>query len=412
MAVSILDINELKQKRAKAIHEARSIIERAEADGRDLDAEEERQYNAYIEESNRLNKQIKRLEEVRRLQLSLEEAVDQAERPDPQEKRGNDDYTRRADPADPASTGEYRHAFWLYVRRDKTGMDIPEARALSVGTATAGGYLVPREFERRIIDKLNEVNVMRRLGTVIRTSGDRDIPVVSSHGSASWTGEAAAYTESDDSFTQVTLQAFKAATLIKVSEELLNDSAFDLENYIQNEFVRRISNLAESAYVNGDGTGKPTGVVQGASQGVVGAAGQTTSVTADDLIDLFHSLRPPYRQNAVWLMHDSTVKAISKLKDRNGQYLWQPGLQAGVPDRIKGRPVEVSEYMPEMAANAKSILFGDFSYYWIADRQGISFQRLNELYAGNGQVGFRGFLRTDGKLTLSEAIKYYQNSAT
>ena len=134
-------------------------------------------------------------------------------------------------------------------------------------------------------------------------------------------------------------------------------------------------------------------------------AASATAVTADELMDLFYSLKSPYRKNAVWILNDSTIKAIRKLKDSNGQYLWQPSLVAGTPDTILGRPVKTSTYMPAIAAGAKTIAFGDFSYYWIADRQGRSFKRLNELYAANGQVGFLGSQRVDGKMILPEAVK-------
>ena len=122
-------------------------------------------------------------------------------------------------------------------------------------------------------------------------------------------------------------------------------------------------------------------------------------------MDLYYSLKSPYRRNAVWTLNDSTVKAIRKLKDGNGQYLWQPGITAGAPDMILGCPVRTSSYMPAIAAGAKTIAFGDFSYYWIADRQGRSFKRLNELYAATGQVGFLASQRVDGKLVLPEAVK-------
>ena len=194
--------------------------------------------------------------------------------------------------------------------------------------------------------------------------------------------------------------------MIKVAEERLNDSVFDLESYIAREFARRIGTKEEEAFFTGDGTGKPLGILAasgGAETGVTAAS--ATAVTADDLMDLFYSLKSPYRKNAVWILNDSTIKAIRKLKDNNGQYLWQPSLVAGTPDTILGRPVKTSAYMPAIAAGAKTIAFGDFSYYWIADRQGRSFKRLNELYAANGQVGFLGSQRVDGKMILPEAVK-------
>ena len=191
-----------------------------------------------------------------------------------------------------------------------------------------------------------------------------------------------------------------------MSEELLNDSVFNIESYISKEFARRIGNKEEDAFFNGDGVGKPIGIFNATGGAEVGVtAASSTAITADELIDLFYSLKAPYRKNAVWVLNDATIKAIRKLKDNNGNYLWQPALTANTPDTILGRPVFTSSYVPTIAAGAKTIAFGDFSYYWVADRQSRSFKRLNELYAATGQVGFVATQRVDGKLILPEAIK-------
>ena len=201
-------------------------------------------------------------------------------------------------------------------------------------------------------------------------------------------------------------------TLIKVSNELLNDSAFNLEAYISKEFGRRIGTKEEEAFFTGNGTGKPTGIFNSTGGAQVGVtAASATAITADEIIDLFYSLKAPYRKKAVWVLNDSTVKAIRKLKDKNDNYLWQPALTAGTPDTILGRPVYTSSYVPAIAAGAKTIAFGDFSYYWIADRQGRIFKKLNELYAATDQTGFVATQRVDGKLVLPEAIKVLQQKA-
>jgi HK97 family phage major capsid protein len=204
----------------------------------------------------------------------------------------------------------------------------------------------------------------------------------------------------------VTISAYKLGTIIKVSEELINDSVFDIESYIATEFARRIGAKEEAAFFSGDGSGKPLGILAttgGAQVGVTAAS--ATALTCDEVIDLYHALRSPYRKDAVWLTNDATIKAIRKLKDGNGQYIWQPSLVAKEPDTILGRPVRTSAYMPEIASGAKTVAFGDFSYYWIADRQGRTFKRLGELFAPTGQVGFLGSQRVDGRLILGEAVK-------
>ena len=303
------------------------------------------------------------------------------------------------------ATDEYRQNFWNMMR-SKTPMPTV-MNALQIGTDSEGGYLVPDEYERTLVEALEEENIFRQLAKIIQTSsGDRKIPVVATKGTASWIDEEGAYLESDDSFGQVSIGAYKLGTMIKVSEELLNDSVFDLESYISREFARRIGAKEEEAFFTGDGTGKPLGILAttgGAETGITAAS--ATAITADELIDLFYALKAPYRRNAVWGLNDSTIKAIRKLKDNQGQYLWQPSLTAGAPDLLLGKPVRTSAYMPAIAADAKTIAVGDFSYYWIADRQGRSFKRLNELYAATGQVGFLASQRVDGKLILPEAIK-------
>ena len=279
--------------------------------------------------------------------------------------------------------------------------------ALQVGQDSEGGYLAPDEYQKTLIDALQDQNIIRPLANVIQTeSGERKIPVVASHGTASWMDEEAAYTESDEAFGQVSIGAFKLGTMIKVSEELLRDSVFDLPSYIAKEFARRIGAAEEEAFLTGNGTGKPTGLLNatgGAQTGVTAAA--QDAITFDEVIDLFYSLRAPYRKNAVFITSDTTMKALRQLKNGSGDYIWQPSIKAGTPDTILNRPVYTSVYMPQMAKGKKAMLFGDLSYYWIADRQGRSFKRLNELYAATGQVGFLASERVDGKLILPEAVK-------
>lgn len=182
--------------------------------------------------------------------------------------------------------------------------------------------------------------------------------------------------------------------------------------FIATEFGRRMGRTEEEAFFTGNGTTRPTGILNagGAEDGATAA--KSAAITFDELIDLYYSLRSPYRAKAVFITHDSTVKALRKIKDSNGQYIWQPAVTAGAPDTILGRPVYTSEFMPKMAASKKAVLFGDLSNYWIADRGAYTFKRLNELYAANGQVGFLGSKRVDGKLILSEAVKALTMAAT
>lgn len=180
---------------------------------------------------------------------------------------------------------------------------------------------------------------------------------------------------------------------------------FDLPSYIAKEFARRIGTKEEEAFLIGDGKGKPTGIFAATGGAENGATTTGAAITFDDVIELFYSLKSPYRKKAVWVLNEQTVKALRKIKDNTGNFIWQPSVSAGLPDTILNRPYVTSVYAPTIAAGAKAIAFGDYSYYWVADRQGRSLKRLNELFAMNGQVGFLASQRVDGKLILSEAVK-------
>ena len=389
-------ILELREKRAKAWEAAKAFLDSKRGGDGLLSAEDTAAYEKMEQEVVDLGKEIERLERQAAIDAELNKPVSEPitnkpnNNPDGEEKKGR-------------ATDKYKKTFWNAMRR-KNFYDVENA--LQVGTDSEGGYLVPDEFEHTLVEALEEENFFRSIATVIRTSsGDRKIPVVATKGTASWIDEEGAYPESDDSFGQVSIGAYKVATMLKVSDELLNDSVFDLEAYISKEFGRRIGAKEEEAFFTGDGKGKPTGIFNaagGASDGVTTAA---ANITFDDVMDLFYAVKSPYRKKAVWVLNDTTVKALRKLKDNNGNYIWQPSVQAGQPDMILNRPYHTSAYVPEVAAGAKVMAFGDFSYYWIADRQGRSFKRLNELFAANGQVGFLASQRVDGKLILSEAVK-------
>ena len=399
-------ILELREKRAKAWDAAKQFLDaKRGADGM-LSEEDTATYDKMEQDVMNLGKEIERLERQAAIDAELSKATSTPLTGKPGAKMGKDETEKTGRASD-----EYKGSFWNAMR---VKAPMPSVlNALQEGTDSEGGYLVPDEFERTLVEALEEENVFRTLAHVIKTSsGDRKIPVVASKGSASWVDEEGAYQESDDAFSQVSIGAYKLGTMIKVSEELLADSVFDLEAYISKEFARRIGAREEESFFNGDGKGKPLGILAAAGGAEVGVtAASATAITADEVIDLFYSLKAPYRKNAVWVLNDATVKQIRKLKDSTGQYLWQPSLVAGTPDTILGRPVKTSAFMPTAAAGAKTIAFGDFKYYWIADRQGRTFKKLSELYAANGQVGFMGTQRVDGKLILPEAIKVLQQKS-
>ena len=395
-------ILELREKRAKLWDSAKAFLDSRRNEQGLLSAEDTATYEKMEADVVSLGKEIERLERQAVMDLELARPTSAAITHRPGQSQ-EPEKTGRA-------SSEYKAAFWKAMK-NKSSFEVQNA--LQVGTDSEGGYLVPDEFERTLVEALQEENLFRQLATIITTSsGDRKIPVVASKGTASWVDEEGTIPESDDAFGQVSIGAYKLATMIKVSEELLSDSVFNLERYIAKEFGRRIGAKEEEAFFIGDGTGKPTGIFHstgGAGVGVTAAS--ASAITIDEIMDLFYSLKSPYRKNAAFVTNDATIKAIRKLKDGNGQYLWQPSVTAGQPDSLLNRPLKTSAYVPVIASAAKTIAFGDFSYYWVADRQGRSFQRLNELFAVTGQVGFKATQRVDGKLILAEAVKVLQMKA-
>ena len=395
--------NELRNQRARIWEQAKAFLDSHRDKNGILSAEDTETYERMEQDIVNLGKEIDRQDRLDAFERELKAPTSEPLTSKPDGAKMEMKTGRASD--------EYKKNFWNALR---SKYPLPSVtNALQVGTDSEGGYLVPDEFERTLIEALEEENIFRRIATVIHSnSGDRKIPVVASKGTAGWIDEEGLYPESDDSFGQLSLGAYKLGTMIKISEELLNDSAFDMEGYITREFARRIGTKEEEAFFKGDGTGKPLGLLADTGGADIGVTTTGASITADDVIDLYYSLRVPYRKKAKWIMNDSTVSALRKLKDQNGQYLWQPSLVAGTPNTILGCEVISSPFMPSIATGEKAIAFGDYSYYWIADRQGRTFKRLNELFATTGQVGFLGSQRVDGKLILPEAIKVLKLKGT
>lgn len=396
-------ILELREQRARTWDAAKAFLDTKRGNDGLLSAEDVSTYEKMESDVVALGKEIDRLERQQAMDAELARAVSSPLTGKPATS-GTEEKTGRA-------SGAYHKSFWNTMRAKAPSHEV--LNALQVGQDSEGGYLVPDEYEQTLVEALEQENIFRALAHVIQTSsGDRKIPVVATKGTAAWVDEEGAIPESDDAFGQVSIGAYKLATMIKVSDELLGDSVFDLEAYIAKEFARRIGAKEEEAFFMGDGVGKPTGVLAATGGAEIGVtAASATAFTVDEIFDLFYSLKAPYRKNAVFTMNDASIKALRKLKDANGQYLWQPSLTAGTPDTLLNRPVYTSAYMPAIEAGAKSVLFGDLAFYWVADRQGRSFKRLGELYAPTGQVGFLANQRVDGKLVLPEAVKVLQQKA-
>jgi HK97 family phage major capsid protein len=402
-----MELSFLIAKRDGLVATANEIIARSETDKRALKPEELAAHADAIAEVQGIDATIK----ARDAQLAAEVAAVMPARAARSAQPGQvETATVEGRSELGINTPEYRAAFGRWVRGDNSA--IAELRAHTIATDTAGGYLVPDLWYNKVITKLQEFTYMRGLATVIQTSkGELNIPRETSTGTAQWTTEGGAYNETEDVFGNVTLTPYKMNRIVRASEELLNDEAFNFEDFLAMTFGRAFGILEETAFINGSGTAQPTGVIRSSTTGVTAAA--TNVLTMDEVTSLYFSVKPAYRANGTWIMNDATRKSISQLKTgvaSDLRYLWTENLSGGPPAQLFGRPVISASDMPTLATGTNVVAFGDFSYYYIADKPGISLQRLDELYAANGNVGFRAFRRTDGELILSEAVKHIRTA--
>lgn len=382
-----MTIQELREARNKAWQGAKAFVEsKRDKDGL-LSAEDAATYAEMEQKIKDYGAEIERQEQMEAMEMELNKPVNTPLTSRPVAKPTEQKTGRASD--------EYKSAMLDAIRNGFKRV----SNVLQEGVDADGGYLVPDEYDKRLIDVLDEENIMRSLATKITTSGEHKINIAATKPAASWIEEGGALTFGDATFDQILLDAHKLHVAIKVTEELLYDNAFGLENYIITQFGKALANAEEDAFLNGDGTGKPTGIFAETGGGTV-AGTLTAAIKSDDMLDLIYALRRPYRKSASFIMNDKTLLALRKLKDNNGQYIWQPSYQAGEPDRVLGYAVHTSAFAPEDA-----IAFGDYKYYNIGDRGTRSFKQLNELFAGNGMIGYVAKERVDGKLILPEAVQ-------
>ena len=392
-------INELCENRNRAWEQAKAFLDGHRTENGTLSPEDAAAYERMEADVVNLGKEIERMERARQIDEELTRPVGTPLTNTP--GRGLDQKTGRASDA-------YKGAMLKALRSNFRTV----SNVLVEGTDSAGGYLVPAEWDSRLIEAMEHENVIRALGTVITTSGERKINVAATKPAASWVEEGGELVFTDPSFNQVILDAYKLSVATKVSEELLADNQYDLEGFLIRAFGASIAAAEEEAFLVGDGSSKPTGLMHPTKGGQIGIVTAGDSITADEVLDLIYKLKRPYRAKAAFITADSTLAQIRKLKDGTGQYIWSPGLSAGEPDRLLGYPVYTSAYVPTIAAGQPVMAFGDISYYNIGDRGTRSIAALHELYAGVGQVAFVAKERVDGKLILPEAVQVLKMKGT
>jgi HK97 family phage major capsid protein len=381
-----MTIQELMEKRNKAFEAAKNFAESHATDKGTLNDVDYETYQSMEKEIENFSREISRMQRAENMEKELSKPINTPLTSKPQNSSNGAGKWRASE--------EYKSAM---VRALRTKFkDV--SNVLSEGVERDGGYLVPEEYDSRLIDVLEEENIMRVLGTKITTSGLHKINIVATKPAASWIEEGGALSFGDATFEQLYLDAYKLHVAIKVTDELLYDNAFNLENYIITQFGKALANAEEDAFLNGDGKGKPTGIFDEVGGGTI--ANTVSSISGDDIVNLIYSLKRPYRKNAVFIMSDKTLALLRTLKDSTGVYIWQPNYQDSEPDRLLGYKVYTSAYAPTDA-----VAFGDFSYYNIGDRGNRSFKELTELLAGNDMTGFVAKERVDGKLVLPEAVQ-------
>lgn len=379
----------LYERAEQLFYQMREILDTAEREQRDLTPEEVERYEALERELEAVLAQ-KQQQRAAQMSAQLEELRQHAV---------------------PVVADEVERAFASFVRRGVDGLSDAERRALGTGTGASGGYLVPETMARSLVRVIDQYSAMRQVVTPIVTQSGEPmlIPVLDDTTNVGTiVAENTQAPEQDPAFAQKRLVTYTySSRRVKVSLQLLQDSAFPVEQLLFEILGERIGRAIEQHYIAGTGTNEPEGVITNAVVGKTTAA--NNAITYDELVDLVHSLDPAYRANAVMLLHDSTVQAIRKLKDTNGQPLWQPSLSDAAPGTILGYRYVTSPYMPTIAPGAKVIAFGDLrAAYIIRDVRGIELVRSDRALVDSYQIEFNAWFRTGGVLQNSRAVRLLQ----
>jgi HK97 family phage major capsid protein len=406
-----MSIRELREKRANLVAQARGLLNRAETESRDLNAEEAQQYDRVMAEVAKLKDQISRAETLEAEERDMNQPLNDPLRPSP-------NGTGQADPREELRA----RAFGRFLRSGVQALNGEELRALQADNDTIGGYLVtPQQFSAQLIQALDNAVFMRQLAAVQPAMPNAEslgvVSVETDVADPTWTSELAIGSEDSSlSFGKRELTPHPLAKYIKVSNKLLRAANISVEALIRERLTYKFATTMENAYLNGTGNQQPLGVMVASNDGIpttrdVSTNNTTTAITADGLMNCMFALKSQYRSRASWLFHTDAVSAISKLKGAaDGQYLWHPGLRGGMPDTLLTRPVYESQYMPHtFTAGLYVGILGDFKAgYWIVDALGMEIQRLVELYATTNQTAFIARMESDGMPVLAEAFARVQ----
>lgn len=400
------DLKELRNQRGKAIADARAILDKAEAEKRALSAEETKQYDDLVAASQRLKDDISREERQQELERDAKKIDDRSREKDAGEPRAS---------ASPLASKEYRHAFLRFCQVGAGGLNPDEARALSAGAAEQGGFLLmPEQLVDQIIKGMDDAVFIRQKATKFRVPAATSLGVptmAADVADADWTTELATGNEDNTlAFGKRALHPQKpVAKRIKISNELLQRLP-GIEAFVRSRLQYKFAITHEKAFLTGNGNGQPLGLFTASDDGIpvardVSTGNAATAPTFDGLTEAKYSLKGQYWNSADWMFHRDCLKLLVKIKNGEGQYAWRESVRAGEPDMLLGRPVYMSEYVPNTFTNGLYVgILGDFSHYWIADAVDMTIQRLVELYAETNQTGLIGRMSSDGMPVLAEAF--------
>lgn len=402
-------LQQLRDERGQIIHDARAILDKAEAESRNPTAEERAKYDELFGKAEGLRDTISMHE--RQAELDRQAAEDELRHREAPKAAATGEESRQVGKR---GTDEYRSAFERYLRGGRDALSADEVRALQSDIDASGGFMVlPEQMAGGIIKAMDNMTFIRQRATkfAIPTASSLGSPTLAADPSdADWTSELASGNEdSTMSFGKRDLHPHPLAKRLKVSGKLLRQVP-GAETLVRDRLAYKFGVSQENAFLNGSGAGQPLGVFTASANGIstgrdVSTGNTTTGVTFDGLMGAKFSLKGQYWTAAEWIFHRDVLLQISKLKDGDGQYIWRESVRAGEPDRLLNLPVMMSEYAPNTMTTGLYVgLLGVFSHYWIADALDMQVQRLNELYAEANQVGFIGRLETDGMPTLEEAF--------
>ena len=397
-----MELMELRNQRGVVAKNMRDMLDKAEAEGRDLNAEETPIYDKMFDEQDGLAKRVFR--QIKHQELDREMAANALET------------EKKSDRKNPQSLEERQMSgFRGYLLGNPDADGMAEFRALQADIDTQGGYLVaPEQFVTQLIKFIDDEVFIRQRATVIPVPTADSLGAASldaDPGDAEWTAEIKTGSDDDDmTLGKRELHPHPLARRIKVSKTLLRKSIIPVETLVIARLGYKFGITQEKAFLTGTGANQPLGIFTESADGIstardVSSDNETTAMTADGLINAKFSLKGGYWKNADWMFHRDGVKQITKLKDGDGQYIWRESLRADEPDRLLGRPIMMSEYAPNTFTTGLYVgVIGDFSHYWIADALNMQVQALRELYAETNQDGFIGRQESDGMPVLEEAF--------